>query len=200
MKKTSLLVALPAVALSGLLLSGCGMFRSHKAWETAQQEAPLEIPPSLDRPSTSEALMIPPPGGNQPTSNGATASVGASAGANPGQIADGFVLTENVDEAYRKVGQALESGSVGEVVGHDDAAHTYTLNVSDTLAQQKKKGFFGRMFGGKKESDSAAPGAASHQVQLTIGSSGASGSQVRAVGNAAAVSKVVDTLRSRLGG
>ncbi|MDQ6646340.1 MAG: hypothetical protein M3Y93_03780 [Pseudomonadota bacterium] len=199
MKKTSLLVALPAVALSGLLLSGCGMFRSHKAWETAQQEAPLEIPPSLDRPSTSEALMIPPSGGNQPTSNGATADVGAAAGANPGQIADGFVLTGNVDEAYRKVGQALESGGVGEVIGHDDAAHTYTLNVSDALSQQKKQGFFGRMFGGKKESASA-PGAASHQVQLTIGSSGASGSQVRAVGNAAAVSKVVDTLKSRLGG
>jgi uncharacterized lipoprotein len=198
MKKTSLLVALPAVALSGLLLSGCGMFRSHKAWETAQQETPLEIPPSLDRPSTSEALMIPPPGGNQPTSNGATASVGAAAGANPGQIADGFVLTENVEDAYRKVGQALESGGLGELVGHDDAAHTYTLNVSDAVAQQKKKGFFGRMFGGKKDSASA-PGAVSHQVQVTIGSSGASGSQVRAVGNAAAVSKVIDTLKSRLG-
>lgn len=199
MKKTSLLVALPAVALSGLLLSGCGMFRSHKAWETAQQEAPLEIPPSLDRPSTSEALMIPPSGGNQPTSNGATASVGAAAGANPGQIADGFVLADNVQDAYRKVGQALESGSLGDVVGHDDAAHTYTLNVSDAVAQQKKRGFFGRMFGGKKDSASA-PGAAPHQVQVTIGSSGASASQVRAVGNAAAVSKVIDTLKSRLGG
>ncbi len=199
MKKTSLLVALPAVALSGLLLTGCGIFRSHKAWETAQQETPLEIPPSLDRPSTSEALIIPPSGGNQPTSNGATASVGASAGANLGQIADGFVLTDNVEDAYRKVGQALESGSLGEVVGHDDAAHSYTLNVSDAVAQQEKKGFFGRMFGGKKDSASA-PGAASHQVQVTIGSSGTSGSQVRAVGNAAAVSKVVDTLKSRLGG
>lgn len=199
MKKTSLLVALPAVALSGLLLSGCGIFRSHKAWETAQQESPLEIPPSLDRPSTSEALMIPPPGSNLPTANGATANVGAAAGANPGQIADGFVLTANVEDTYRKVGQALESGSLGEVVGHDDAAHTYTLNVSDAVAQQKSKGFFSRMFGGKKDSDSA-PGAASHQVQVTIGSSGTSGSQVRAVGNAAAVSKVVDTLRSRLGG
>lgn len=199
MKKTSLLVALPAVALSGLLLSGCGMFRSHKAWETAQQEAPLEIPPSLDRPSTSEALSIPPPGGNQPTANGATANVGAAAGANAGQIADGFVLSDSVDETYRKVGQTLEGGSLGELVGHDDAARTYTLNVSDAVAQQKKKGFFGRMFGGKDDSPSA-PGAMSHQVQVSITGSGSTGSQVRAVGNAAAVSKVVDTLKSRLGG
>lgn len=199
MKKTSLLVALPAVALSGLLLSGCGMFRSHKAWETAQQESPLEIPPSLDRPSTSEALVIPPPGGNQPTSNGATASVGAAAGASAGQIADGFVLGDSVDESYRRVGQVLESGSLGEVTGHDDAAHTYTLVVSNAVAKQEKKGFFGRLFGGKGDSENS-PRAGSHQVQVTISSSGTTGSQVRAVGHAAAVAKVVDTLKSRLGG
>ena len=127
MKKTSLLVALPAVALSGLLLSGCGMFRSHKAWDTAQQQSPLEIPPSLDRPSTSDALVIPPPGANRPTANGATASVGAVAA---GQIADGFVLADSVDNAYHRVGQVLESGSLGQLVGHDDTAHSYTLNVS----------------------------------------------------------------------
>jgi uncharacterized lipoprotein len=199
MKKTSLLVALPAVALSGLLISGCGMFRSHKSWETAQQEAPLEIPPSLNRPSTSDALSIPPSGGNQPTANGATASVGAAAGASAGQIADGFVLTDSVDEAYRKVGQALQSGSLGELVGHDDAAHSYTLNVSNVVAQQKKKGFFSRIFRSNKESASAR-GGSPRRVQVTVDSSGASGSQVRAVGDAAAVSKVVDTLKSSVGG
>ncbi len=195
MKKTSLLVALPAVLLSGLLLSGCGMFRSHKAWDTAQQETPLEIPPSLDRPSTSEALVIPPPGANQPTANGATASVGTAA---DGQIADGFVMADSVDNAYHRVGQVLESGGLGQLVGHDDAAHSYTLSVSDAVAQQKKKGFFGRMFGHHKN-DAAAPGAASHQVQVTIGGSGTNASEVRAEGNAAAVAKVIDTLKSRLG-
>lgn len=196
MKKTSLLVALPAVALSGLLLSGCGMFRSHKAWDTAQQEAPLEIPPSLDRPSTSEALAIPPPGANQPTANGATASVGTAA---DGQIADGFVIADSVDSAYHRVGQVLENGSLGQLIGHDDAAHSYTLSVSDAVAQQKKKGFFGRMFG-RHKNDAAAPGAASHQVQVTLGGSGTNASEVRAEGNAAAVAKVIDTLKSRLGG
>ncbi|HEV2682602.1 MAG TPA: hypothetical protein VGV14_19025 [Rhodanobacter sp.] len=197
MKKTSLLVALPAVALSGLLLSGCGMFRSHKAWDTAQQQSPLEIPPSLNRPSTSDALVIPPPGANQPTANGATASVGTAAA---GQIADGFVLADSVDNAYRRVGKVLESGSLGQLVGHDDAAHSYTLSVSDAVAQQKKKGFFGRMFGRDKGDSAAAPGAGSHQVQINIGSSGTNASEVRAEGNAAAVAKVIDTLKSRLGG
>jgi len=196
MKKTSLLVALPAVALSGLLLSGCGAFRSHKAWDTAVQEAPLEIPPSLDRPSTSDALVIPPPGANQPTANGATASVGSAGG----QITDGFVLADSVDNAYRRVGQVLESGSLGEVAGHDDATHSYTLNVSDTLAQQKKKGFFGRLFGRDKGSSARAPGAGSHQVQISVNGSGTAASEIRAEGNAAAVGKVIDALKSRLGG
>ena len=116
MKKTSLLVALPAVALSGLLLTGCGAFRSHKAWDTALQEAPLEIPPTLDRPSTTEALVIPPPGGNQPTANGATARVGSS----NGQISDGFVVADGADSVYRRVGQALEGGNLGEVIAIRD--------------------------------------------------------------------------------
>ena len=140
--------------------------------------------------------MIPPPGANQPTSNGATASVGAAGG----QIADGFVLADTVDSAYHRVGQVLESGSLGQLVGHDDAAHSYTLSVSAAATQQKKKGFFGRMFG-RGDSDSAsAPGAASHQVQVNITGSGTNASEVRAEGNAAAVAKVIDTLKSRLGG
>jgi len=196
MKKTSLLVTLPALALCGLLLTGCGAFRSEKAWKRAQQESPLEIPPGLDRPSTSEALIIPPPGANQPTANGATASVGT---ASAGQIADGFVLADTVDSAYQRVGQVLEGGNLGELVGHDDAAHSYVLNVSAAVAQQKKPGFFKRMFGRGNSDSAAAPGAATHQVQISVGGNGDT-SEVRAEGNAAAVSKVIDTLKSRLGG
>jgi hypothetical protein len=195
MKKISLLATLPALALGGLLLSGCGMFRSHKAWDTAQQQSPLEIPPGLDRPSTSAALEIPPPGANQPTANGATANVGATAG----QIADGFVMADNVDSSYRRVGQALAGGSLGKVTSHDDAAHSYTLSVSAS-AMQKKRGFFGRMFHhDKSESANGASGDV-HQVVVTIASSGANASEVRAEGNAAAVAKVIDTLKSSMSG
>jgi hypothetical protein len=194
MKKTSLLAALPAVVLSGLLLSGCGMFRSHKAWKTAQQESPLEIPPGLDRPSTSAALEIPPPGANKPTANGVTAGSAPSA-----QVADGFVLADNVDNTYRRVGQMLESGSLGQVLSHDDTAHSYTISVAG-VATQQKKGLFGRLFGrDKSAADSSAPGGSSHQVLITIGSSGTTASEVRAEGNAAAVAKVMDALKSRLG-
>jgi uncharacterized lipoprotein len=196
MKKNPLVVALPVLALSALLLSGCGMFRSQKAWETAKQETPLEIPPGLDTPSTSAALVIPEPGANNPTANGATARVGK----NGGVIADGFVINDSIDNTYRRVGQALENGDIGQVLAHDDDAHTYTLSVIASDEPTQKKGFFSSMFNGKSKQTADAPGAAPHQVQLTVGNSGAKASEVRAQGDAAAVAKVVDTLKGRLGG
>jgi uncharacterized lipoprotein len=196
MKKSPLVVALPVLALSALLLSGCGMFRSQKAWETAKQETPLEIPPGMDTPSTSAALVIPEQGANNPTANGATARTGK---AGP-QIADGFVLNDNVDNTYRRVGQALENGDIGQVVAHDDASRTYTLSVVASDEPAQKKGFFSSMFNGKSKQSADAPGATPHQVTLTVGSSGEKASEVRAQGDAAAVAKVVDTLKGRMGG
>jgi hypothetical protein len=197
MKKISLLATLPALALSGLLLSGCGMFRSHKAWDTAQQQTPLEIPPGLDRPSTSDALEIPPPGANRPTANGATANVGADAGS---QIADAFVMSDSVESSYHRVGQALAGGNIGQVQSHDDAAHTYTLSVSAGAVTRKKRGFFGRMFHHDKSSTANGSGGGTQQVVVTVGPSGTSASEVRAQGNSAAVAKVIDGLKSGMGG
>jgi hypothetical protein len=194
MKKTPLLVALPLLALSGLLLSGCGMFRSHKAWDTAQQQSPLEIPPSLNRPTTSDALVIPPPGANQPTANGATASVN---GSGAGSITDGFVMPDTVDNAYKRIGAELEKGSLGQVAAHDDAARTYTVNVTNVAIQQKKKGFFG-MFKKSAPAATDAAGGGVHPVLLTVDTSGTDASEVRAQGDAAAVAKVIDTLQGKL--
>ncbi|TAL91600.1 MAG: hypothetical protein EPN69_03955 [Rhodanobacter sp.] len=198
MKKTSLLVALPAVALSGLLLSGCGMFRSHSAWKSAQQESPLEIPPSIDRPSTSDALVIPPPGANQPTANGVTASVAGVQG-QAGQISDGFMHPGSVDSIYQRVGQALAGDSLGQVLSHDDVTHTYVVSVTATEAR-KKRGFFGRLFRRHKEGTASTSGGGVHQVQISINSSAADASEVRAQSDSlAVVANVIDALKSKLG-
>jgi uncharacterized lipoprotein len=199
MKKTSLLVALPALALSGLLLSGCGMFRSHKAWEKARQEAPLEIPPSLDRPSTSDALVIPPPGANQPTADGATAAVAGVPG-QAGQVSDGFVHSGGVDSVYQQVGQTLSDGSLGQVVSHDDAAHTYVISVAGTAVKHKKRGFFSRLFGRDKNDAAGTSDGGTHQVQISIGNSGTDASEIRAQSDSlAVVASVIDALKSKLG-
>jgi uncharacterized lipoprotein len=192
MKKTSLLVTVPALALCGLLLAGCGMFRSHKAWETAVQESPLEIPPGLDTPSAAAALNIPPPGANQPTANGARATVGAAAG----EVSDGFIAEGPIDTVYRKVGRLLEEAKVGRVVSHDDAAHSYTVAVAGASA--KKRGFFGRLFHREKRNDATASGGAVQQVVVTVGDSGTYGSEVRAKGRVNAVGKVIDALKKEL--
>lgn len=197
MKKTSLLVALPAVALSGLLLSGCGMFRSHNAWQEAQQKAPLEIPPSLDRPSTSDALVIPPPGANQPTASGATAAVAGVPG-QAGQISDGFMHPGNADSIYQRVGQVLADGSLGQVLSHDDATRTYVVSV--TGEAKKKRGFFGRLFGGHKEDAASTSGGGVHEVQIHIEGSGDDASEIRAQSDSlAVVASVIDSLKSKLG-
>ncbi|HEX7817003.1 hypothetical protein [Dyella sp.] len=196
MKKSPLVVALPILALSALLLSGCGMFRSHKQWENAKQESPLEIPPGMDTPSTTAALVVPEPGANNPTANGATAKFGPGGGV----IADGFVMTDTVDATYQRVGQTLEHGDIGQVVSHDDATHSYTLNVVASDNPAPKRGFFGRMFHGKSDSDSSsAPGAKPHQITLVVQPSGQTAAEVRAQGDAGAVAKVIDTLKSRMG-
>jgi uncharacterized lipoprotein len=193
MKKSSLVIALPTLVLSGLLLSGSGMFRSHKSWEAARQESPLEIPPGLDTPAASDALVIPPPGANNPTSAGVTADVGGAGGV----IADGFVVADSADNAYRRVGEVLANNELGQVVAHDDAAHTYTVKVA--AASAKKRGFFGRLFH-RKSKDAATAGAASRQVQVSVTSNSGNASEIRAQGQAAAVAKVVDTLKAKLGG
>jgi uncharacterized lipoprotein len=195
MKKSSLAVALPALALTGLLLSGCGMFRSERGWQNAKQETPLEIPPGMDTPSASAALVIPPQGGNQPSANGATARVGSTAGT----ITDGFILADSVDETYRRVGEALSNGEIGTLQSHDDVAHTYNLNVMASDQPTEKPGFFARMLG-KGGSSSSSTGVAPRPVVVTVNTSGQGSSEVRAQGEAAAVAKVVDSLKSRLGG
>lgn len=196
MKKSSLAVLLPALALTGLLLSGCGMFRSHKAWDTAKQESPLEIPPGLDTPSASAALVIPPPGANNPTANGVSAGVNGKAA----MITDGFVLSDTVENSYHRVSQTLEAGDIGQVQSHDDAAHSFALTVNAAPVVEVKHGLFGRMLGRGKTSSKETGPVTAHDVQLTVNSSGQNASEIRAQGDPAAVAKVIDALKARLGG
>ncbi|MGE7136304.1 hypothetical protein ACQKIE_01575 [Luteibacter sp. NPDC031894] len=194
MKKTSYALVVPALLLSVLVVSGCGAFRSKKDWQRAQQEAPLEIPPGLDTPSTSAALVIPDVGSGAP---------GAASGQSAAPVSDGFILTDDADAAYRRIGELLSVGDVGKVTSHDDASHTYQIAVNRGKPEGRP-GFFRRMFGGGKDAgqDSQdAPASAAgttHSVVLAVTSSG-TGSEVRAQGDADGVRRVIDALKSRMG-
>jgi len=193
MKKTSYALVVPALLLSVLVVSGCGAFRSKKDWERAQQEAPLEIPPGLDTPSTSAALVIPDVGAG---ASGAQAQPGAA------PVSDGFVLTDAPDAAYRRIGELLSVGDLGKVTAHDDSTHTYQIAVSQGGPSAERPGLFRRMFGGGKhddaESGSSSNGRKQHSVVLAINESG-TGSEVRAQGDADGVRRVVDALKARMG-
>jgi uncharacterized lipoprotein len=184
MKKSSLVLAVPVLAMSAVLLTGCGMFRSHKAWDKAQQESPLEIPPGLDTPATSAALVIPEPGSGVATRSRETT--------------DSFVMPGTVDDVYHRVGEALGVGDLGQVTAHDDANHTFDVAISPKTIDAKKPGLFKRMMGGHHNdasNDAAAPDA--RKVTLSVQPSG-TGSQVSAQGDGPAVSKVIESLRGRL--
>jgi uncharacterized lipoprotein len=194
MKKTSYALVVPALILSALLVSGCGAFRSKKDWDRAQQEAPLEIPPGLDTPSTSAALVIPEVG------SGAAAANAAATNAAP--VSDGFVLADDVETAYKRIGEQLSQGDLGNVIAHDDANHTYQI-AAKPGRPEARPGLFRRMFGGGKDNQDAkdAPASAqgaSHTVVLTVNPSG-TGSEIRAQGDADGVRRVVDSLKSRMG-
>ncbi|APG02488.1 hypothetical protein BJI69_00260 [Luteibacter rhizovicinus DSM 16549] len=194
MKKTSYALVVPALILSALLVSGCGAFRSKKDWDRAQQEAPLEIPPGLDTPSTSAALVIPEVG------SGAAAANAAATNAAP--VSDGFVLADDVETAYKRIGEQLSQGDLGNVIAHDDTNHTYQI-AAKPGRPEARPGLFRRMFGGGKDNQDAkdAPASAqgaSHTVVLTVNPSG-TGSEIRAQGDADGVRRVVDALKSRMG-
>lgn len=193
MKKTSYALVVPALLLSVLVVSGCGAFRSKKDWQRAQQEAPLEIPPGLDTPSTSAALVIPEVGAGAAT---AAANQAAS-------VSDGFILTDDVETAYRRIGEQLSVGDLGTVASHDDTAHAYQVAVNRSKPEARP-GLFRRMFGGGKNANQDATDApASAQggnrtVTLSVTASG-TGSEVRAQGDADGVRRVIDALKSRMG-
>jgi len=115
-------------------------------------------------------------------------------------ITDGFILADSVDNTYRRVGEALSNGEIGSLQSHDDAAHTYNLNVMASDRPAEKTGLLGRLFGKGSSSSESGPSVAPRSVVVSVNSSGQGSSEVRAQGEAAAVAKVVDSLKSRLGG
>ena len=210
MKKSRYLLA--AVLVCAVTwLSGCQTIRAHNPfrhrepdYKSAQQEQPLEVPPGLDQPQTSEALTVPDAGGglsNIPvTVNGqpANSSAGASgmpAAAPPGALVSGNSLTlaDDPDNAYRRVGLALERGGVGTVSARDDNAHSYQVAVNSVVEVKSQGNFLHRMF---HHSHSET---VTGTVNVSIAPSG-SGSVVNVQGDQDAVERVLAVLQQRLGG
>jgi uncharacterized lipoprotein len=175
-------------ALLPLSLGACSLFRSHSAWQEAQETRPLEIPPDLDTPTTSGGLVVPSATGS---AMAAEAPRGGRHSTSPVGI-DGLHVDDTVESTWSRVGTALERAQVGEIAARDQASHTYSLNLSVTHSSDEGRGWFKRLVTREKKTT------ATKQVSLGV-SEDNGGSRVSVSGDRDAVQKVVAALRERLG-
>jgi uncharacterized lipoprotein len=194
-----------------VVTSGCGWFHSRDDYYTrAVESRPLEVPPDLDAPPTTGELVIP---GNEKTP-----PVAAATGTTPPAVAlsgaTGLHLTDTVDNAWRRVGMALERAQLGTIRERDPVTHSYTLEVSGLVAARptasdEEHHWYTRIlhpFGGGKSA--AASDADSRPVsgRLTV-KVAAEGDGARIdvesatgdTGSAQAAARVLAILRERLG-
>ncbi|HKV65645.1 MAG TPA: hypothetical protein VJN66_04625 [Rhodanobacteraceae bacterium] len=192
---------IPLLLIASVALAGCQTIKAHNpfrhkepAYKSAQQEQPLEVPPGMDQPPTTEALAIPEAG------NGSQAAAPSEAGAPPAAQAAGggmsggsLTLPDTPDSVYHRVGLALARGDAGQVTANDDAAHTYQVAVDTVVTKKAEGGFFHRMFHHSKSETVKG------SVTVSVAPSG-TGSVVTASGDADAAARVMAVLQQRLGG
>lgn len=200
-------LTLTLLLLVPIALTGCQTIKAHNPfrhkeppYKSAQQERPLEVPPGMDQPATSEALAIPEAGTGTASAAGATPQ--SETGAPPPESAptggagvsgDSLTLSDTPASAYHRVGLALSRSDVGQVVAQDDSALTYQVAVDTVMTKKSGGGFFHRLF--HRNRSETVKGT----VTVSVTPSG-TGSVVNAQGNPDAVTRVMSVLQQRLGG
>ena len=136
--------ALPAALAVASVLGGCGFVHNHFGHKDAEyrksaQDRPLEVPPDLDTPSTSGALVVPSAGtatATAPSSStplmGAPSTLPPSAPMAPGvQLGgDGLHVADSVDSTWARVGLALERSGAATVLSRDEAGRAYAVETT----------------------------------------------------------------------
>ena len=199
---------LTLLLLAPIALTGCQTIKAHNpfrhkepAYKSAQQERPLEVPPGMDQPATSDALAIPDagtgtasaPGTMPPSSETGAPPTETTAAAGATGTSNALTLSDTPASAYHRVGLALSRSDVGQVTAHDDSALTYQVAVDTVVTRKSEGGFFHRIF--HRSKSETVQGA----VTVSVTPSGA-GSLVSAQGNPDAVARVMGVLQQRLGG
>lgn len=196
-------LAISLIAAAGLL-GGCSWFHHNDHYYAkAKQTAPLEVPPDLDTPVSSDAMAIPQPGSSgaatQP-SVGSTPPSGTITGGGDLRIAD------NVDHAWQRVGIALERSQAGTISARDATAHTYTVEVAGLRAPVQlasaptEHHWYTRIlhpFGGGSKPANTDTGPVSGNLTVTVSADG-DGARVEVNGPEEAARRVLEILRERL--
>ncbi|MBS0569595.1 MAG: hypothetical protein JSS28_03220 [Proteobacteria bacterium] len=205
MNRTHSLRCAIALIAAASLLGGCSWFRHNSNYyEKAKQTQPLEVPPDLDAPVSSDELSIPQPGSAGSAAQPAAASVGSAPPA--AAISGGSLhVADNVDHAWQRVGLALERSQAGTISARDATAHTYTVEVAGLRAPAQPAApaehhWYTRIlhpFGGGARSTSADTGPVSGNLTVTVSADG-DGARVEVNGPEEAARRVLEILRERL--
>jgi uncharacterized lipoprotein len=207
-----------AVLIAASLLGGCGFLhrtfeRTDNVYKQSTEQRPLEVPPDLDTPSSSSAMVIPASGVAPASEAASTASPSATPPAAaiastspPAMVADsgdvsisgdGLLVPDNVGSTWSRVGLALERSGAAKIVQRDESGHSYT--VQTTGQTTVKPGWFKRAITLGRASNKATA-----QVQLTVQvNADGDGSRVRVEGSGDEASRdaaraLLQTLRERL--
>ncbi len=190
-----------ALIAAATLLGGCSLFHHRdNYYSKARETKPLEVPPDLDTPTSSDELAVPQAG---ESGSAAQTAVGS---APPAAALGGGVLhiADNVDHAWQRVGLALERAQAGTISARDAAAHTYTLEVSGLQAPPAAPAptehhWYSRIlhpFGGGSR-HVADSGPVSGKLTVTVSADG-DGARVEVNGPEEAARRVLNILRERL--
>ncbi|HXD82937.1 MAG TPA: hypothetical protein VN599_00750 [Rudaea sp.] len=197
--------AISLIAAAGLL-GGCSWFRHNdNYYAKAKQTAPLEVPPDLDTPVSSDAMAIPQPGAPGAAAQTSAGNVGSAPPAVTIAGSGSLRIADNVDHAWQRVGIALERSQAGTISARDDKAHTYTVEVAGLRAAAQpvapaEHHWYTRIlhpFGGGSKPASSDTGPVSGNLTVTVSADG-DGARVEVNGPEEAARRVLEILRERL--
>ena len=199
----------PTLIVATALLGGCGWFHRDRAeyYKGAQETRPLEVPPDLDAPPTGRELVVP----GTTAAAGTSSAAGVSTAPPTATAVSGPVdlhIADTVDNAYQRVGLALERAQLGKISSKDDAAHSYAYDFDGTVTNRptapQEHHWYSRIlhpFGGGGDKAQTQSVKAALRVNVSEDAGGARVSIVPAPGDKsgeAAAQRVIAALRERM--
>jgi len=119
MRLSSSLVRPLALVLLVVSVAGCSWFKKGAKgdYALAPEARPLEVPPDLNLPNTSGAMQVP-----------GTGQAAATGGAAVAPAAGGFTVAGSRDEAFARVGEALEAVEGVTIASRAQLLGTYDVS------------------------------------------------------------------------
>jgi uncharacterized lipoprotein len=206
------------VLLSASTLGGCSWFHHRNDYYAkAAETRPLDVPPDLDTPVTSNELIVPSASASSTSTSStsiappsASISAGASSytGSSTTLIGDGLHVADSPEHTWQRVGLALERAQVGTISARDESSKSYTVEVAGlgepAAAAPEEHHWYTRVlhpFGGGSSNAKAQPVSGHLTVRVSQDKSGA---KVNVEGDssdsatATAARRVLEVLRERL--